>query len=178
MAKRGSGKNGKKTVWTVLAVVSVLILIVCGVSIARQVIQIQQQRQLDGEMSQIARPSQDPSATAAPTATPDPSAAQDPSASPTTAPVAQEIDFDALHEENDEIVAWITLDGTVIDYPILCRPEDDAYYHTHNVKGQEAVRRRDLHPGQLQQHGLLRLPHRDLRPQHARRQHVCRPAQV
>lgn len=33
----------------------------------------------------------------------------------------------------------ITLDGTVIDYPILCRPEDDAYYHTHNVKGQEAV---------------------------------------
>lgn len=139
MAKRGSGKNGKKTVWTVLAVVSVLILIVCGVSIARQVIQIQQQRQLDGEMSQIARPSQDPSATPAPTATPDPSAAQDPSASPTTAPVAQEIDFDALHEENDEIVAWITLDGTVIDYPILCRPEDDAYYHTHNVKGQEAV---------------------------------------
>ena len=72
MAKRGSGKNGKKTVWTVLAVVSVLILIVCGVSIARQVIQIQQQRQLDGEMSQIARPSQDPSATPAPTATPDP----------------------------------------------------------------------------------------------------------
>ena len=65
MAKRGSGKNGKKTVWTVLAVVSVLILIVCGVSIARQVIQIQQQRQLDGEMSQIARPSQDPSASAA-----------------------------------------------------------------------------------------------------------------
>ena len=47
MAKRGSGKNGKKTVWTVLAVVSVLILIVCGVSIARQVIQIQQQRQND-----------------------------------------------------------------------------------------------------------------------------------
>ena len=66
MAKRGSGKNGKKTVWTVLAVVSVLILIVCGVSIARQVIQIQQQRQLDGEMSQIARPSQDPSATPGP----------------------------------------------------------------------------------------------------------------
>ena len=33
MAKRGSGKNGKKTVWTVLAVVSVLILIVCGVCI-------------------------------------------------------------------------------------------------------------------------------------------------
>lgn len=66
MAKRGSGKNGKKTVWTVLAVVSVLILIVCGVSIARQVIQIQQQRQLDGEMSQIARPSQDPERDAGP----------------------------------------------------------------------------------------------------------------
>ena len=58
MAKRGSGKNGKKTVWTVLAVVSVLILIVCGVSIARQVIQIQQQRQLDGEMS-LAGPERD-----------------------------------------------------------------------------------------------------------------------
>ena len=45
-------------------------------------------------------------------------------------------------------------------------------------QGPGGRRRRDLHPGQLQQHGLLRLPHRDLRPQHARRQHVRRPAQV
>jgi sortase B len=139
VTKRGKEKNGKKTVWTVLAVLSVLILVVCGVSIARQVLQIQQQRQLDSEMSQIARPSQDPDATPAPTATPDPAQTQEAVPSETVAPVAQEIDFDALHEENEEIIAWITLDGTVIDYPLLCRPEDDAYYHTHNVKGQEAV---------------------------------------
>ena len=29
------------------------------------------------------------------------------------------IDFDALHAENIDVCAWIKVDGTVIDYPVL-----------------------------------------------------------
>ena len=141
MPAHGKKPNGKKTVWTILAVVSVVILVVCGVSIARQVLDMQRQSAVNSEMSQLARPSADPSATPAPENTPAPATdgTQSPSASPTASPVAQEIDFAALQAENPDIVAWITLDGTVIDYPILCRQGDDAYYHTRNVKGENSA---------------------------------------
>ncbi|NCB93965.1 MAG: class B sortase [Clostridia bacterium] len=34
----------------------------------------------------------------------------------------------ALHEENPDCVAWITIEDTVIDYPIMYRPEKENYY--------------------------------------------------
>ncbi|MCD7708653.1 MAG: class B sortase [Clostridiales bacterium] len=49
------------------------------------------------------------------------------------------IDFDALWEENPDIYAWIVVPGTSIDYPILRRDDDDSYYLSHGVDGEEAV---------------------------------------
>lgn len=46
------------------------------------------------------------------------------------------IDFAALQEqENEHIYAWITVPGTVIDYPILQHPESVSYYLDHNLDG-------------------------------------------
>lgn len=50
-------------------------------------------------------------------------------------PEAGEIDFDYLKTLNEDIYAWITVPGTVIDYPILQHPTDDAYYLNHNLDG-------------------------------------------
>jgi sortase B len=48
------------------------------------------------------------------------------------------IDFEALHsEENPDIYAWITVPGTVIDYPVLQHPEEMDYYLDHNVDGSQ-----------------------------------------
>lgn len=38
-----------------------------------------------------------------------------------------EIDWEALKDINDEIVAWIKIPGTVIDYPVLFHEGDDRY---------------------------------------------------
>ena len=44
------------------------------------------------------------------------------------------IDFDALREqENEHIYAWITIPGTVIDYPVLQHPEEIGYYLNRNL---------------------------------------------
>lgn len=44
------------------------------------------------------------------------------------------IDFAALkQEENEHIYAWITVPGTVIDYPVLQHPEIFGYYLDHNL---------------------------------------------
>lgn len=45
------------------------------------------------------------------------------------------VDFEYLWTVNKDIIAWITIPGTNIDYPILQHPSDDSYYLTHNIDG-------------------------------------------
>ena len=47
------------------------------------------------------------------------------------------IDFDALWETNKDVYAWITIPGTVIDYPILQHETDDSYYLNYTIDGVE-----------------------------------------
>lgn len=43
------------------------------------------------------------------------------------------IDFEALKEQNEDIYSWITVPGTVIDYPIVQRADELDYYLNHNL---------------------------------------------
>ena len=52
-------------------------------------------------------------------------------------PLEIPVDFATLQEENPDIYAWITVPGTNIDYPILQREGDNAYYLNHNVDGEQ-----------------------------------------
>ncbi|MCI8287956.1 MAG: class B sortase [Lachnospiraceae bacterium] len=45
------------------------------------------------------------------------------------------IDFEYLKTLNEDIYAWITVPGTIIDYPVLQHPTDDSYYLHHNLDG-------------------------------------------
>lgn len=52
-------------------------------------------------------------------------------------PYDVKIDFDGLHEINQDIMAWIKIPGTNIDYPILqSKEEDDDYYLNRTMEGQ------------------------------------------
>ncbi|MCB7318611.1 class B sortase [Lacrimispora sp. 210928-DFI.3.58] len=46
------------------------------------------------------------------------------------------IDFEALWEINPEVVGWITIPGTKIDYPILQAGDNDKYLH-HDIHEEE-----------------------------------------
>ena len=41
-------------------------------------------------------------------------------------------DFDELHEQNEDIYAWIQVPGTQVDYPVLQTEQDD-YYLDYNI---------------------------------------------
>lgn len=47
------------------------------------------------------------------------------------------IDFEALWEINKDVYAWITIPGTIIDYPILQHETDDSYYLNYTIDGIE-----------------------------------------
>jgi len=44
----------------------------------------------------------------------------------------------ALHERNPDCVAWITIEGTVIDYPVMYRPSQKNYYLHRDFNGNHA----------------------------------------
>lgn len=48
------------------------------------------------------------------------------------------IDFASLQETNPDVYAWIQIDGTSIDYPVLQSAEDDSYYLNHSWEGKSA----------------------------------------
>lgn len=43
------------------------------------------------------------------------------------------IDWDVLAGVNEDIYAWIYIDGTAIDFPVVQHPEDDLFYLDHTV---------------------------------------------
>lgn len=45
------------------------------------------------------------------------------------------IDWEGLWEVNEDVYAWITVPGTVIDYPILQHATDNTYYLYYNIDG-------------------------------------------
>lgn len=47
------------------------------------------------------------------------------------------IDFESLQARNPDVYAWITVPGTQIDYPVLQSPDDNSYYLTHTIDGEE-----------------------------------------
>ncbi len=44
----------------------------------------------------------------------------------------------ALHEKNPDCVEWITIEGTVIDYPVMYRPGQKNYYLHRDFNGNHA----------------------------------------
>lgn len=47
------------------------------------------------------------------------------------------IDFESLWEINEDVYAWITIPGTIIDYPILQHETDNTYYLNYTIDGME-----------------------------------------
>lgn len=49
------------------------------------------------------------------------------------------IDFASLQKKNPDIYAWIRIDGTRVDYPIVQRADDNSFYLNHTIDCEEAV---------------------------------------
>lgn len=78
------------------------------------------------------------------TVTPIPAAATEtPVPTPTEKPVEIPVDFASLQQENEDIYAWIKVDGTVIDYPVVQSSTDDSFYI------HRGINKEDLYAGAI-----------------------------
>lgn len=42
----------------------------------------------------------------------------------------------ALHEKNPDCIGWLTIEGTMIDYPVMYHPEEENYYLHRDFNGE------------------------------------------
>ena len=149
--KSNNGRNSKrKIVYTLLMVFFILLFLGSAAWLIRYFVQIsnaqKQNEELQNVVTEQATPAPETGAEgsdkqmqeATPEHTNTP--AQEPTPEPTPNPLAaydvpeKEIDFAAMQQEtNEHIYAWITVPGTVIDYPVLQHPEVVGYYLDHNL---------------------------------------------
>jgi sortase B len=74
-----------------------------------------------------------------PLPTPDATTAETEAAETEAGEAPPAMDFAGLRAQNGEIVAWLTVDGTAIDYPVA-QAVDNEYYLTHTVERQPSQR--------------------------------------
>lgn len=139
--------NKKKKLWTtllILCLVGIILVLIFLVLYLLQGLRAQQNQQAVKETVVVTK-----TVTVTPTPTPEPT--PEPELAPekedgkdgeaTEVPdsvfvdLENPIDFDALHEINDELYAWLRVDGTNIDYPIAQRANDDGFYLHHDMYG-------------------------------------------
>ena len=59
------------------------------------------------------------------------------SSKPDVTVTGKNLDWDALHKENADIYAWISVPGTTVDYPVLQHPTSNTYYLNRNMDGSK-----------------------------------------
>lgn len=54
-------------------------------------------------------------------------------------PYISPIDFEELWAINSDVIAWIRVPGTDIDFPVMYSKDDNRYYLEHNIYGEEII---------------------------------------
>ena len=90
---------------------------------------------LSGRSAPTPPPEPEPVENTEPAPEPEP----EPEPEPAPEPYVSPIDFDALHEQNSDIYAWLTLPDTPVDYPVLQSALEDEYYLRRSIDGRWSV---------------------------------------
>ena len=83
-------------------------------------------------------PTPSPSPSLTPTQLPTPAPSPSPAPVPTPSPKVANPKFDELLERNKDVIGWIYIENTKIDYPVLHDGTND-YYLAHDIDGNKTV---------------------------------------
>lgn len=125
----------KKTVLNILTAVFALIFLVSGFLLVRYYVNSNKQEKVYSALSQIMEQEE-----AVPEDVP---AAEE---SPYTAVIDREGNtqmilpqFEELYKLNPDIIGWMRIPGTVVDYPVMYKPDSEEFYLRKNFYGEKAT---------------------------------------
>lgn len=123
-------QNNKK-LYLIISIVSLLIVLIALLAIGMLLYSYKQSSDAYAQLAQEARV-QSATITTIETVAPEATEATDETMSAVPVLVDIPIDFTYLKEQNEDIIGWIMVDGTIIDYPILYDTSYNLYYLKHN----------------------------------------------
>lgn len=140
-----------KKLYRTISIVSLLVMLIAILALVLIFLHISKSHQQYLDLSQIVRldrrTNQDETTEPAEAAVEQPSPmvepTPEPEPSPSAEPVPEEsepmeeipIDFAYLDQVNQDIIAWIQVDGTTVDYPVLYDQTKERFYLNHNYSG-------------------------------------------
>lgn len=127
-------KNGKKIIWFICFLACLIVVIIGCIVLLIQEIQKRQANAAFEDLKEqanavVSESEERPAAT---------ETAQETDQRLNGIEIPQkQLDWDALHEECEDIYAWIYVPDTDVDYPVLQHPTDDSYYLNYNMDGSK-----------------------------------------
>lgn len=88
-------------------------------------------KMVDAASQEQSRPAEEDSGATEPETASAATASQEPVEEPAILP-----QYEALYQANSDLIGWLSIEGMVIDYPVM-RSEDDEFYLHHNFQGEE-----------------------------------------
>lgn len=127
--------QNKKKVYLIISIVSFSIVLVALAAIGGLLLAYKQQSDNYEQLAAAARTAAPSPSTTQPTEAETVEETQPVETEPPLPTVEIPINFDYLRGENADIIGWIVVDGTLIDYPILYDTTYNYYYLNHNYEG-------------------------------------------
>lgn len=120
--------KSKKMIWLVVSLVCVIACAACIFFIYHYVKGLEEDQKSFDELKQDAFVTEEPLQT------------EEVQASATQQPAVEiPVDFATLQQQNSDIYAWITVPGTLVDYPVVQSPTNDFFYLDHGINGESSA---------------------------------------
>lgn len=127
-------KNRKNLVHKLIFWVLIVMVVVSAVSVVNRYLQDKRAEEEYRRLAELAKQTTE-AVTEAPVETAE---TQEETVPETEAPYISPIDFEALAEVNPDVIGWIRIPDTNVDYPIVQTVDNDKYLHT-SFEGEESV---------------------------------------
>lgn len=126
-------KNRKNLIHKSIMLVLILMVIVSSVGVVNRYLQDKRAEEEYRRLAELARET-----TEATTEAPTEALTEPQETEPETEAYISPIDFEALSEVNPDVIGWIRIPDTNVDYPIVQTDDNDKYLHT-SFEGEESI---------------------------------------
>lgn len=126
-------KNRKDLIHKMVMLVLILMVIVSGVGVINRYLQDKRAEEEYHRLAELARETTEVTTEASTEALTEPQETE-----PETEAYISPIDFEALSEVNPDVIGWIRIPDTNVDYPIVQADDNDKYLHT-SFEGEESI---------------------------------------
>lgn len=130
----------KKAILTVLIVALLVVFGVSAYQVVNYFVDSKKQSELYDELSNIAKSAQEAAKTTESSA--EASKSEDPTDPESTDPTELTMlpGYAELYEMNNDLVGWIRIEGTEIDYPVMQTPDSKDFYLKRNFNKEDSAR--------------------------------------